>query len=99
VHDAELLTESEFSVNTGAVPARYLAGLRTRVDLESEQLVFVARDVDISSVLMIVPLVRIGGRKGTSRTARYFCNARLEDGRCRYVSYHFEDEPSIEVGT
>ena len=71
--------------------------LRTRVDLESEHLVFVGRDVAISSVLMVVPLVRIGGTTRASRNACYFFNARLDDGRFRYVSYHFEDEPSIEV--
>jgi hypothetical protein len=71
--------------------------LQTRADLESEELVFVGRHVAISSVLMLVPLVRIGGTKTTSRTACYFFNARLDDGRFRYVSYHFEDEPSIEV--
>jgi hypothetical protein len=71
--------------------------LRTRVDLESEHLAFVGRDVLISSVLMLVPLVRIGGTTRISRNACYFFNARLDDGRFKFVSYHFEDEPSIEV--
>ena len=35
--------------------------LRTRVPLESGHLVFVGRDVAISSVLMLLPLVRVGG--------------------------------------
>lgn len=43
--------------------------LRTRVDLESGHLVFVGRDVPISSVLMLVPLVRVGGTKRISRNA------------------------------
>jgi len=42
-------------------------------------------------------LVRIGGTERTSRSACYFFNAPLDDGKFRYVSYHFEDEASIEV--
>ena len=71
--------------------------LRTRVDLESGHLAFVGRDVDISSVLMLVPLVRIGGTKEISRNACYFFNGRVGHGRFKYVSYHFEDEEELEV--
>ena len=48
-------------------------------------------------MLTLAPLVRIVGTKEISRNACYFFNARVDDGRFRYVSYHFEDEPSIEV--
>jgi hypothetical protein len=71
--------------------------LRTRVELESGHLVFVGRDVPISSVLMLVPLVRVGGTKRISRNASYFFNKRLGDGRFRYVSYHFDDEARLDV--
>ncbi|MBV9384559.1 MAG: hypothetical protein JO242_28350 [Streptosporangiaceae bacterium] len=71
--------------------------LRTRGDLESGHLVFVGRDVPISFVLMLVPLVRIGGKKGISRNACYFFNARVDDSRFKFVSYHFEDEHELEV--
>ena len=71
--------------------------LKTRVALESEHLAFVGRDVDISSVLMLVPLVRIGGTKEVSRNACYFFNARVGHDRFKYVSYHFEDEAELEV--
>jgi hypothetical protein len=70
--------------------------LKTRVDLESGHLVFVGRDVDISSVLMLVPLVRIGGATEISRNACYFFNGRADDGRFKYVSYHFEDEAELD---
>jgi hypothetical protein len=71
--------------------------LRTRVDLESGHLAFVGRDVDISSVLMLVPLVRIGGTKEISRNACYFFNGRVGPDRFKYVSYHFGDEEELEV--
>ena len=44
---------------------------------------FVGRDVDISPVLTLAPLVRIGGTKEISRNACYFFNARVDDGRFR----------------
>jgi hypothetical protein len=71
--------------------------LKTRVALESGHLAFVGRDVDISSVLTLVPLVRIGGTKEISRNACYFFNARIGHDRFKYVSYHFEDEAELEV--
>ena len=71
--------------------------LKTRVALESGHLAFVDRDVDISSVLMLVPLVRIGGTKEISRNACYFFNGRVGHDRFKYVSYHFEDEDELEV--
>jgi hypothetical protein len=72
--------------------------LRTRVPLESGHLAFVSRGVPISSVLMLVPLVRVGGTKRISRNACYFFNSRCSDGRFEYVSYHFDGEPRIKVG-
>jgi hypothetical protein len=69
--------------------------LRTRVDLESGHLVFVGRDVPISSVLTLVPLVRVGGASTISRNACYFFNKRVGDNRFTYISYHFEDEPEL----
>lgn len=71
--------------------------LRTRGELESGHLVFVGKDVDISSVLMLVPLVRIGGTKEISRNVCYFFNGRISHNKFKYVSYHFEDEEEIEV--
>lgn len=71
--------------------------LKTRVALESGPLAFVGRDVDISSVLTLIPLVRIGGTKEISRNACYFFNARIGHDRFKYVSYHFEDEAELEV--
>jgi hypothetical protein len=71
--------------------------LRTRAPLESGHLVLVSRDVAISSVLMLVPLVRVGGATRAQRNACYFFSSRLDDGRFAYVSYHFEDEPQLEV--
>ena len=71
--------------------------LQTRVPLESGHLVFVGRDNPISSVLILVPLVRLGAPPPSSRNACYFFSSRLEDGKFAYVSYHFEDQPKIEV--
>jgi hypothetical protein len=71
--------------------------LKTRVALESGHLAFVGREADISSVLMLVPLVRIGGTKEISRNACYFFNGRVGHDRFKYVSYHFEDEDELEV--
>ena len=69
--------------------------LRTRVPLESGHLVLVSRDAAISSVLMLVPLVRVGGTTRATRNACYFFNSRVDGGRFAYVSYHFEDKPQI----
>jgi hypothetical protein len=71
--------------------------LRTRVPLESEHLAFVGRDTPISAVLPLVPLVRVGAPSGTSRNACYFFGSQLRPGTYSYVSYHFEDQPQIEV--
>ena len=71
--------------------------LRTRVPLESGHLVLVGRDVAISSVLMLVPLVRVGGTTRATRNACYFFSSRLDDGRFAYVSYHFEDKPRLKM--
>ena len=70
--------------------------LRTREALESEQLTFVSRDAAVSPVLRVVPLVRIGPSTSSTRNACYFFESR-RDGAFSYVSYHFEDEPRIEV--
>jgi len=71
--------------------------VRTRIPLESGHLALVARDAEISKVLMLVPMVIVGGTKQESRNACYFFNKTLEDSRIKYVSYHFEDEPEINV--
>jgi hypothetical protein len=71
--------------------------LRTRVPLESGHVVLVGRDVAISPVLMLVPLVRVGGTTRANRNACYFFSSRLDDRRFVYVSYHFEDKPRLEV--
>jgi hypothetical protein len=71
--------------------------VRTRFPLESEHLAFVGREAEVSKVLMLVPMVIMGGTKQESRNACYFFNESLEGGRVKYVSYHFEDEPEIEV--
>jgi hypothetical protein len=71
--------------------------LRTRVPLESGRLVLVSRDTAISSVLMLVPLVRVGGTTRATRNAWYFFNSRVDDGRYAYVSYHFEDKPRLKI--
>ena len=71
--------------------------LRARVPVESGHLAFVGRDDDISSVLMLAPLVRMGGTTRSSRNASYFFNRKIEGGKFAYVSYHFEDEPTIEI--
>jgi hypothetical protein len=71
--------------------------LRTRAPLESGHLVLVGRDVAISSVLMLVPLVRVGGTTRANRNACYFFSSRLDDGRFAYVSYHFEDKPWLKI--
>ena len=65
--------------------------------LESGHLVFVGRDAAISSVLMLVPLVRVGGTTRATRNACYFFNSRVDDGRFAYVSYHFEDKPRLKI--
>lgn len=41
--------------------------LRTRVNVDSEHLVFVSRDLSISPVLDIVPLVRLASKPGSGR--------------------------------
>jgi hypothetical protein len=71
--------------------------VRTRVPLESEHLAFVGRDRPISSVLMLVPLVRVGASTSKSRNACYFFDSRIKGGEFAYVSYHSEDEPRIKV--
>lgn len=71
--------------------------VRTRVPLESEHLAFVERDAPISDVLMLVPLVRVGPTMSTSRNACYFFDSRVKGGGFSYVSYHFEDEPRLNV--
>jgi len=71
--------------------------VRTRIPLESGHLALVARDADVSKVLMLAPLIIVGGAKQESRNACYFFNKTLDDGRFKYVSYHFEDEPEIDV--
>lgn len=70
--------------------------MRTRQPLESEQLSFVAREAPISSVLKLVPLVRIGATTSKTKNAVYFFESR-QSGAVSYVSYHFEDEPRIQV--
>jgi len=71
--------------------------LRTRVALERGHLAFVGRDAAISSVLMLVPLVRVGSTTSANRNACYFFSSRLDDGRFAYVSYHFEDKPRLKM--
>jgi hypothetical protein len=71
--------------------------VRTRTPLESGHLVFVGRDAPISTVLVLVPLVRVGAGSGARRNACYFFESRTQGGKFSYVSYHFEDEPRIEV--
>jgi hypothetical protein len=71
--------------------------LRARVPLESGHLVLVSRDAVISSVLMLVPLVRVGGTTRATRNACYFFNSRVDGGRFAYVSYHFEDKPRLKM--
>ncbi|MGY1681985.1 hypothetical protein [Geodermatophilus sp. SYSU D01176] len=70
--------------------------LQTREPLESGQLTFVSRDAVISPTLALVPLVRIGPSASRTRHACYFFESR-RDGSVSYVSYHFEDEPRIQV--
>ncbi|WP_138757674.1 hypothetical protein [Modestobacter altitudinis] len=70
--------------------------VRTRQPMESEQLSFVAREAPISSVLKLVPLVRIGATTSKTKNAVYFFESR-QAGAVSYVSYHFEDEPRIQV--
>jgi hypothetical protein len=71
--------------------------VRTRVPLESEHLAFVDLVPAISSVLKIIPLVRVGPSASTSRNACYFFESRLKTDLFSYVSYHFEDQPRIQV--
>jgi hypothetical protein len=71
--------------------------LRTREPLESRHLVLVGRDVAISPVLMLLPLVRVGGTTRATRNACYFFSSRLPDGRFAYVSYHFDDKRELKV--
>jgi hypothetical protein len=71
--------------------------VRTRIPLESGHLALVARHAEVSKVLMLAPMIIVGGTKPGSRNACYFFNKGLEDGRFKYVSYHFEDEPEIDV--
>jgi hypothetical protein len=71
--------------------------LRTRVPLESDHLAFVGRDAGISDVLPLLPLVRLGATTSTSRNASYFFHSTVSPGVFAYVSYHFEDQPRIEM--
>jgi hypothetical protein len=71
--------------------------VRTRIPLESGHLAFVGRDTEVSKVLLLAPMIIVGGTKPESRNACYFFNKTLDNGRIMYVSYHFEDEPEIEV--
>jgi hypothetical protein len=71
--------------------------LRTRMPLESGHLAFVRRDAAVSSVLMLLALVRVGGAEGANRNACYFFNSQLNDDRFAYVSYHFEEDPRLKV--
>jgi hypothetical protein len=71
--------------------------LKTRIPLESDRLVFAARDAVISPILVLAPMVLVGGGTQENRNACYFFNKALGDGRFRYVSYHFEDEPAIDI--
>jgi len=59
--------------------------------------VLVSRDAAISSVLMLVSLVRVGGTTRATRNACYFFNSRVDGGRYAYVSYHFEDKPRLKI--
>jgi hypothetical protein len=70
--------------------------LSTREPLDSQQLTLVSRDADVSPVLKLVPLVRVGPSNSTSRNACYFFESRHDDV-ISYVSYHFEDQPHIEI--
>ncbi len=71
--------------------------LKTRTPLESGHPVFAARDADISPILVLVPMVLVGGGTQENRNACYFFNETLADGRFKYVSYHFEDDPEIKI--
>jgi hypothetical protein len=71
--------------------------VQTRVPLESEHLAFVSRERAITPVLKIVPLVRVGPAASSSRNACYFFDSHLSGDEFSYVSYHFEDQPRINV--
>lgn len=70
--------------------------LKTRQTLDSEQLTFVSRDTAVSTCLPLVPLVRVGPSTSRTNTACYFFESRRGDA-VSYISYHFEDEPYLEV--
>jgi hypothetical protein len=67
--------------------------LRSRVGLDAEKLVIVVRDVTVSPVLQIVPLVRLGPVSTIGRNAGYFLSSYEGGNDLLYVSYHFEDDP------
>jgi len=70
--------------------------LRTRLPIDSEHLAFVSRDLTTSSVLEMTPLVRLGSSP-SNRNASYFFNSHLEGDTFLYVSYHFQEQPRIEI--
>jgi hypothetical protein len=70
--------------------------LKTRETLDSEQLTFVSRDTAVSTCLPLVPLVRVGPSTSRTSAACYFFESRRGEA-VSYISYHFEDEPHLEV--
>jgi hypothetical protein len=80
----------------GAHPLFEEVQVRTREPLDSDYLAIVGRAVDISAVVHLVPLVRVKTSMSKSRNACYFFDSR-RDGSVSYMSYHFEDEPRMQL--
>jgi hypothetical protein len=71
--------------------------LRTRVPAESDRVAFVSRDLEISPVLRLAPLLRVGPPGSSARNACYFVSLHVAGDEYTYVSYHFEDQPRINA--
>jgi hypothetical protein len=71
--------------------------VQARAPLESEHLAFVSRSLTITPALKLVPLVRVGPTASSSRNACYLFESHLTGDMFSYVSYHFEDQPRIQV--
>jgi len=71
--------------------------VRTLEPLESDHVAFVRVAQAPGPTLQLLPFLRLGASESASKNACYFFNSEHSSHEYDYVSYHFEDEPSIRV--